>query len=88
MSVFTGIIVFLLIFWVALFAVLPIGNRGHQDGFGTSGSAPENPRIKEKMIGTAVLSAVLWGIVYLLVHFQVIDFNAIGNAMVEEDYGD
>lgn len=88
MNIFTGIIVYLMIFFTSLFAVLPWGNEPEDDETrekGMAGSAPRNPRIKEKLFITACLSCVIWGIVFALIHYKVIDFYAIAYQMVEED---
>lgn len=86
MSFFTGIIVYLMIFWVTLFTVLPWGNRAAENPeVGHAGSAPENPRIGKKFLITALLSTILWGIVYALVEAEIIDFYSIGAGMLEED---
>lgn len=88
MNLFTGIILYLLLFWTSLFAVLPWGNRppeGEELQSGNAGSAPVNPRIKQKFMATAVVAAILWGIVFALIHFGVIDFYGIARQMSEED---
>ena len=87
MTIFTGIIVFLMIFWLVLFLVLPWGNRAPASPeTGMAGSAPKNPRIKQKFLITFVLSLVIWGIVALLIHFEVVDFYEISRQMVAEDH--
>ncbi len=86
MSVFTGIIVYMLIFWTLLFTILPWGNRAPDDkDAATMGGAPINPRIKQKFIITAIISAALWVIIALLIHFEVVDFYEIARRMKEED---
>lgn len=88
MSVFTGIVLYLLLFWTTLFAVLPWGNRAPEESelqTGNAGSAPVNPRIKQKFLATAILAAILWGVVFALIHFGVIDFYGIARQMSEED---
>jgi predicted secreted protein len=52
---------------------------------GNAASAPANPRLKQKFLATAVISAVIWVTVFLLIHFQVIDFYDIARQMSEED---
>lgn len=86
MSIFSGIVVYLITFWTVLFAVLPWGNHAQEvpEG-GQAGGAPINPRIKQKFIATALISAVIWVIVFLMVHFEVIHFRDIARAMFEED---
>jgi predicted secreted protein len=57
-----GVFVYLLIWWMALFIVLPIGTRpvdaAAEDG-GWRG-APERPLILRKVVGTTILAAFLW----------------------------
>lgn len=86
MNIFTGIIVYIIIFWTALFMVLPWGNRAADKAeAGMAGSAPANPRIKQKFLITFGISTVLWIIIFLLVHFEVVDFYEISREMVRED---
>lgn len=86
MTIFAGIIVYLMIFWTLLFAVLPWGNKTPEKiEEGMAGSAPAKPRIKEKFLICAGISALVWIVVYLLVTFGVIDFYAISHDMMNED---
>lgn len=86
MNLFTGIIVFLMIFWTTLFAVLPWGNKASETPeTGMAGSAPANPRIKQKFIITFLVSCVIWSIIAALIHFEVIDFYELSREMVNED---
>lgn len=86
MNAFTGFIVYAMIFWTVLFAVLPWGNRTPDElEEGMAGSAPANPRIKQKFLITAGVSAALWVIVAILIHHGIIDFHAIARHMTEED---
>lgn len=87
MSVFTGIIVYLLIFWTVLFTVLPWGNRApERQTEGMAGSAPANPRIKKKFLITFLVSSLIWAIISVLIHIEVIDFYEISRQMVAEDH--
>ena len=86
MSIFTGIILYIMIYWLMLFTVLPWGNRAAEDvEEGNTASAPANPRLKQKFIITGVVAAVVWSIAFLLIHFQVVDFYGIAKQMTEED---
>jgi len=88
MDWFSGIIVYLMIFWTALFAVLPWGVRPHQEAeHGTAGSAPENPQIRKKFLITGIISAMIWIFIYILIEIQIIDFYEISRMMFEDDYG-
>lgn len=88
MSIASGIVVYLILFWTVLFTVLPWGNKpDERKNTADMGGAPANPRIKQKFMVTAIISAIIWGIVFALIHFEVIDFYAIARQMTEEDYG-
>lgn len=79
MSVFTGVIVFVLIWWTALFAVLPIGTRPDSRGDAASGGwrgAPERPLLLRKVLATTAISAVLWLGVYALVESDWLSFRS------------
>ncbi len=77
MTVFTGIIVYLLIWWVMLFAVLPWGIRHSRPEPGNAPSAPENPRILRKFAITSAASALVWLIVFAIIEAEVISFREI-----------
>lgn len=87
MTIFSGIIVFLLIFWTLLFMILPWGNRaGDIPEEGMAGSAPANPRIKQKFLITLGISTILWIIIFTLIQMEVVDFYEISREMVREDH--
>lgn len=87
MGIISGIVVYLCIWWVVIFCVLPIGNRPHNlEEFGTAGSAPENPQIKQKFIMTTIISAVLWLVVFGMIKMNVMDFRELAAQMAHEDY--
>lgn len=88
MTIFTGIIVFLLIFWTILFTILPWGNQApDEQELGHAGSAPLNPRIKKKFMITFLISAILWCIISYLIHTEIVDFYGIAQEMMREDEG-
>jgi len=80
----SGIVVYLLIWWVILFTVLPWGvNRDGEDAHdtGTPASAPKNPKIKEKFLATTVISAVIWVVIYMLIAAEIISFRDVAAQM-------
>lgn len=77
MSIFTGILVFVMIWWVVLFAVLPWGIRvPDEQEPGHATSAPSNPRLLRKALITTAISVVLWAIAYTLIESDLISFRA------------
>lgn len=86
MTLFTGMMLYILIWWTALFAVLPFGVRPHADEtLGTAGSAPEHPDIKKKFIVTTLVSALIWLGIYGLIRADVIDFRNLARQMEAAD---
>ena len=56
-----GIVVYVLIWWIVIFAVLPFGVRPVEEGdVGHAAGAPRNPRLLLKAAVTTVISAVIW----------------------------
>ena len=75
MDIITAIIVFLLIWWTLLFAVLPFGNAPDENvQVGNATSAPANPRLKRKFIITTILSFVVWLVVAAAIHYSQFSF--------------
>lgn len=86
MSWLTGIAVYVVIWWTALFVVLPWGVRSPSvPDTGHSGGAPDNPRLFLKCLVTTVLSAIIWIMVWLFLKANIIDFYALSSTMLEED---
>jgi predicted secreted protein len=77
MNWFTGLVLFVIIWWTALFAVLPVGTRPVVQADSTSGwrGAPEKPRILMKIIITTIVATVLWTGSYLLIQSDYISFR-------------
>lgn len=79
MGPISGVIVFLLIWWTALFAVLPFGHKREEDG------TPVQANMKKKLVWTTIVTMILWGVVFALVEADIISFREMANTMVEED---
>ena len=82
MSVPTGIAIYLTIWWVTLFTILPIGVKSHWEagvdvpGGGDPGS-PVDPKLKRKFFTTTWVSAILFAIVWTVLHFHLVDLPEI-----------
>ncbi|HUZ63598.1 MAG TPA: DUF1467 family protein [Acetobacteraceae bacterium] len=68
MSWFTGVVVYLLTWWVLLFAVLPFGTHPVENADDVSGwrGAPQHPRMGRKVLMTSLVAAVVWLGIYAL----------------------
>ncbi len=77
MNWFTGIVLFAMIWWTALFAVLPIGTKPVVQPDDKSGwrGAPERPRILRKVAITTIVACVLWTASYLLIRSDYVSFR-------------
>ena len=69
MNPFSGAALFLMIWWTALFAVLPIGTRPNADPDAATGwrGAPERPRMGRKVLITTAVSIVIWVACYIVI---------------------
>jgi len=76
MSWATGVMVYLVIWWIVLFAVLPLGvQRVENPGRGQDHGAPEKPQLFRKAIITTLVSVVLWLAFYFLHQADIFDFR-------------
>ena len=59
---FTAFVLYVIIWWTVLFAVLPVGTRPVEQPDEVTGwrGAPARPLIGRKMLATTLISAVLW----------------------------
>jgi predicted secreted protein len=82
MDVATGIALYVLIWWISLFAVLPWGARRADNPLpGTVESAPDRPRLRFKFLINTGVAALLWLIVFALVESDLISFHEIAKRM-------
>ncbi len=77
----TLVAIYLTIWWTVLFAVLPLGVQSRADaGLPNDGSdpgAPVDPKLKKKFITTTWVSTVVFAILWLVVHFKLIDLSRL-----------
>jgi predicted secreted protein len=82
MDAASGVVVYILIWWLALFAVLPWGARRAENPIpGTVESAPDRPRLGFKFLVTTGVAAILWLIVFALVESDLISFREMASHM-------
>ena len=70
MPVTTAVAIFFLIWWIVLFAVLPWGVRSQQEDAeiapGTDPGAPAIPKLRQKLVWTTLVSAVVFAACYVI----------------------
>lgn len=78
MDIMSGIVVYVTVWWITLFTLLPFGahtvnapERGHDHG------APQKSYLKIKFIITTVITTILWFVIEYLISINFIDFRAM-----------
>ena len=77
MGWFTGFVLYTLIWWVALFAVLPIGVQTAVEPDPVTGwsGAPSHPMIGRKLLITSCVAAVVWGMCVAVIESPYLSFR-------------
>ena len=77
MNSFTGVVLYVLIWWTVLFAVLPLGTRPVEKADESSGwrGAPEHPRLLMKVVITTLIAAVVWLAAWWLITSPYVSFR-------------
>ena len=76
MNPVTGIVVYIVIWWVVLFMVLPWGvSRTENPEAGHDHGAPARPMLVRKVLATSVISAVLFAGILALVSSGVVSLE-------------
>jgi predicted secreted protein len=66
-----AIIVYICIWWIVFFSVLPIGMKSQHVKFkdvikGNDPGAPKNPRILKKFLITTLITSIIFSVIYYL----------------------
>jgi predicted secreted protein len=82
MSLAFAAAIYLVIWWIVLFAMLPFGVRtseevGEKAAPGTAESAPHAPMLLAKIVATTVVSSIVFAGVYAIVVHHVITLDDI-----------
>jgi predicted secreted protein len=71
-----SIVVYVLIWWVVIFAVLPFGIRAPEELVpGQATGAPARPRIWLKAVITTIAAAVIWLAIFFVIRSDWISFR-------------
>jgi len=73
MGITGSIIVYVMIWWIIFFSVLPIGIQSNKETFkdnieGADPGAPKNPKIAKKFLITTIITSILFIVIYYLVN--------------------
>ena len=76
MTVFGGIVTYIIIWWTVLFTVLPWGVRSQfEDGHharGTDPGAPVRTYMKRKLIYTSLIAVFIWGLIFFFLETGIL----------------
>ena len=76
MSWFGGIVIYVICWWMVLFAVLPWGNRPPETPEpGHATSAPEKPRLALKFAVTTGIATVIFLLIWWLMESDLVSFR-------------
>ena len=80
MGVTGSIIVYVMIWWIIFFSVLPIGIHSNKDRFndefgGIDPGAPKNPKIGKKFLITTLITTIIFIVIYYLVETDLLNLR-------------
>ena len=73
MGITGSIIVYVIVWWIIFFSVLPIGIQSNKEKFkdsieGADPGAPKNPKIAKKFLITTIITSIVFIMIYYLVN--------------------
>ncbi len=82
MGITGSIIVYVMIWWIIFFSVLPIGIQSNKEVFkekieGVDPGAPKNPKIALKFLLTTLITSIIFVVIYYLVDIEFLNLREI-----------
>lgn len=78
----TAAMVFILVWWMVFFCMLPLNIQSIlKPSDGSMPGAPVNPDMKRKAILATIISMIIWLVIYLLIRSNIISFREIADHM-------
>ena len=77
MSITGSIVVYVCLWWIIFFSILPIDVSREKKGNieGVDPGAPENPKIPKKIIYCTLITTVIFIVLYLLVMYEILNLR-------------
>lgn len=80
MSIFGGVVTFIVVWWIVLFMVLPFGIKSQIESDanivkGTDIGSPKKPNLKTKFLITTLIAFLIWSSGFLLFYMNIISIN-------------
>ncbi|HYJ59118.1 MAG TPA: DUF1467 family protein [Methyloceanibacter sp.] len=82
MSIAFALAIYFIVWWIVLFAMLPIGVRtaeeaGEKTSPGNAESAPQFPHLLPKMVATTVVAGIIFAALYAIIVHHVITLDQV-----------
>tara|TARA_Y100001958_G_C21028588_1_gene402437 strand:+ start:297 stop:551 length:255 start_codon:yes stop_codon:yes gene_type:complete len=80
MGVTGSIIIYVMIWWIIFFSVLPVGIQSNKEIFkekieGVDPGAPKNPKIAKKFLITTLITTIIFIVIYYLVEINLLNLR-------------
>ena len=80
MGITGSIIVYVMIWWIVFFSVLPIGIKSKKEVFkekigGIDPGAPKNPKIGKKFLISTLITTLIFAVIYYLVEIDLLNLR-------------
>ena len=80
MGITGSIIIFVIIWWIIFFSVLPVGIQSNKEKFqekieGVDPGAPKNPKIAKKFFITTIITSIIFIVIYYLVESNLLNLR-------------
>ena len=80
MGITGSIVVYVLIWWIIFFSVLPVGIQSNKQKFkekleGIDPGAPKNPNMGKKFLITTIITSIIFIVIYYLVKLDLLNLR-------------
>ena len=80
MGITGSIIIYVIIWWIIFFSVLPVGIQSNKEVFrekigGMDPGAPKNPKIRKKFLITTLITTIIFAVIYYLVEIDLLNLR-------------
>ena len=81
MGITGSIIIYVMIWWIIFFSILPVGIRSNKEVFkekieGMDPGAPKNPKIAKKFLITTIITSIIFVVIYYLVKLMLLHLKS------------
>ena len=80
MGITGSIVVYVILWWIVFFSVLPVGIQSNKEAFrekleGIDPGAPKNPNIAKKFFITTLITTVIFSVIYYLTKAELLNLR-------------